>query len=201
MKKLLALSVVLAFSQIAMAQQTADYGWEDTATLLGMYPADCLIDDIATSPTDPVYSGDQSLYLESNYSSTAQGYVAWIVGLEDGDEVTASFWCYDITDEGYPSGRIWAHWNDDPNDPQGYSGSAGGNSTYSSGIGWEQLDHSWTVSGGHTGIVIEARHYGDVGTILYFDDISVTAPVTAEIRFPGYVAMQRATWGSIKSVF
>lgn len=201
MKKLLALLAVLAFSQMAMAQQTADYGWEDTATLLGMYPDSVVIDDIATTPPGPVHTGSQSLELEKALSGTGQAYVAWIVGLSDGEEVTASFWCYDISDTGYPSGRIWAHWNDDPNDPQGYSGSAGGNSTYTSGIGWEQLEQSWIVESGHTGIVIEARFYGDPGTFLWFDDVSVTAPATAEIRFPGYVALQRSTWGSIKSVF
>ncbi len=192
---------VLVFSSIALGQYTVDYGWEDTATLFGMYPDSILIDDIATSPADPVYSGNQSLELEKNLDGTAQAYVAWIVGLSDGDQVTASYWCYDISDAGYPSSRIWGHWNDDPFDPYGYSGSASGNSTYTSGIGWEQLEYTWTVSAGHTGLMIEARFYGDPGTFLYFDDLSVTAPNAAEIRVPGYVAMQRSTWGSIKTIF
>ncbi len=201
MNKIIAIFAVFAFCGVATADYTVDYGWEGTATLLGMYPADCYIDDIATSPAAPVHTGSQSLYLERISSSTPQGFVAWIVNIADGDAVTVSFWCYDTVSSGYPSSRIWGHWNDDPNDPTGYNGSASGSSTFSSGIGWEQLQHTWTVSGGHTGLVVEARVYGDSASVQYFDDISVTVPDAAEVRFPGYVTLQRNTWADIKASF
>jgi hypothetical protein len=91
--------------------------------------------------------------------------VAWILGLSDGDEVTASFWRYDITPGSTPpSCRIWGHWNDDPEDVYGYSGSAGGNNDYGPGTGGDMVEHTWTVEEGHTGLVGEVRTYSDPAT-------------------------------------
>ncbi len=202
MKTILTLLAVFVFSGIATADYTLDYGWEDTATLLGMYPLECYIDDLVTTPPGPVHTGDQALYVEKTISGTPQGFVGWVVGLVDGDQVTVNLWFYDDSPSGYPSGRIWAHWNDDPNDPAAYNGSASGNGTYTSGIGWEELSYTWTVASGHTGIIIEARVYGDSASVCHLDDISITAPDLAEIRFPGYVvALQRSTWADIKASF
>ena len=80
--------MIFAFVQIASAVQTVNYGWEGTETILGMYPENGVIAQIAT---DPVHGGSQSLYLERVAESTPQAFVAWIVGLSDGDEVTGSF--------------------------------------------------------------------------------------------------------------
>ena len=50
------------------------------------------------------------------------------VTLKNGDTVSAGFARYDETPGASPSCRIWGHWNDElPGNPEGYSGSAGGN--------------------------------------------------------------------------
>lgn len=193
MKYCLFAALALGAAATAVAG-TATFGWEGSETILGSYG-----DVLAEVSTDQAYSGTQSLYIEEQASSgTSQAYVGWIVGLTDGDEVTASFMCYDDTPSGSPRGRIWAHWNDDPNDINGYSGSAGGNSTYSSGIGWEELAYTWTVDEGHTGIVIEARIYSDPGDWVYIDDLEITAPDGATIYTPQQQDLDSETWGAIK---
>ncbi|OPL19700.1 MAG: hypothetical protein AVO35_01635 [Candidatus Aegiribacteria sp. MLS_C] len=198
MRSLLYTAILLALSQAAFAQQTETYGWEGTATILSMYPDSCVMASIAT---DPVHGGSQSLELERLSDGTPQAYVAWITGLSDGEEVTASFWRYDVTPAAAPSCRIWAHWNDDPGDVNGYAGSAGGNSDYGPGTGWDETEYTWTVVDGHTGLVIEARVYSNPGDMVWIDDMTVTAPTGAEIVMPGGLALERQTWGSIKTVF
>lgn len=198
MKNLILTVLVFGVISLAPAQQTDTYGWEGTATILSMYPADSAV--VATLVTDPVHGGSQSLQLERLSESTPQAYVAWITGLVDGDEVTASFWRYDVTPAAPPSGRIWAHWNDS-GDIDGYNGSAGGNSDYGPGTGWDETSHSWTVADGHTGLVIEARVYSNPGDIVWVDDMTVTAPSAATIIFPGDLALTGTTWGTIKTLF
>ena len=198
------LLVIFAFSQIASADITVYYGWEGEETILGMYPEYCVI---ALIDTEPVHGGSQSLYLERVSEGTPQAYVAWIVGLSDSDEVTASFWRYDDTPNraiSYhtpPSCRIWAHWNDDPGDINGYNGSADGNEDYGPGEGWDETSYTWTVVAGHTGIVIEARVYSNPGDIVWIDDMSITAPDHATIHTPGPEALENSTWGDIKAAF
>jgi hypothetical protein len=198
MKTVITLLVIFAFSQIALADITVDYGWEGTETILGMYPESGVIAQIAT---DPVHGGSQSLYLERVSESTPQAYIAWIVGLSDGDEVTGSFWRYDITPGTAPSCRIWAHWNDDPGDVYGHNGSASGNSDYGEGLGWDETSYTWTVVEGHTGIVIEARIYSNPGDIVWIDDMTITAPDGATIYTPGTVSLESGTWADIKAAF
>ncbi|MCD4848858.1 MAG: hypothetical protein K8R76_11795 [Candidatus Aegiribacteria sp.] len=198
MKKVLMLSMIFAFVQIASAVQTVNYGWEGTETILGMYPENGVIAQIAT---DPVHGGSQSLYLERVAESTPQAFVAWIVGLSDGDEVTGSFWRYDVTPGVPPSCRIWAHWNDDPDDVYGHNGSASGNGEYGTGEGWDETSYTWTVVEGHTGLVIEARVYSNPGDIIWVDDMTIIAPDGATIYVPGTVSLESGTWADIKAAF
>lgn len=193
--------LLLAFSQIAIADITVNYGWEGTDTILGVYPADTSM--IASLVTSPVHGGSQSLCLEDNLSTsgTPQAFVAWVVGLQDGDEVTGSFWRYDTTPGGSPSCRIWAHWNDDPDDIYGYAGSASGNDDYGLGTGWDETSWTWTVVDGHTGLVIEARTYSSAGDIVWIDDMIITAPDNATIWTPDNTALQNTTWADIKAAF
>ena len=198
MKKVLILFVIFSFSQIASAVQTVNYGWEGTETILGMYPE---FGVIALIDTDPVHGGSQSLYLERVSEGTPQAYIAWIIGLSDGDEVTGSFWRYDITPGVAPSCRIWAHWNDDPGDVYGHNGSASGNTDYGEGTGWDETSYTWTVAEGHTGLVIEARIYSNPGDIVWIDDMIITAPDGATIYTPGNVSLENSTWADIKTSF
>jgi hypothetical protein len=186
--------LVLALSAPLMAG-TETFDWEGTETILGMYGS---IE--ATISTEHVHGGSQALRIERlEDSGTPQAFVAWIVGLSDGDEVTASFWRYDVTPGTAPSSRIWGHWNDDPDDVYGYNGSAGGNTDYGPGTGWDQTEYTWTVEEGHTGLVIECRVYSNAGDTVWIDDLSVTAPDGATIYTPAQQALSSDTWGGIKS--
>ena len=203
MKFMLLLSaLLLALPLASIASQTIGYDWDGTSdTVLYVYG-----NGIATIDTDHVYSGTQSLKFEEDpLGGTPQACVAWIRDLVDGDEVTASFWVYDTTPQAdNPKGRIWGHWNDnaDPDSVEAYNGSAGGNDDYSI-EGWSQLEHSWTVADGHTGLVIEARIYsGEEANVVWFDDLSITAPDGASFILPSTeTALVRNTWGSIKASF
>jgi hypothetical protein len=168
----------------AWAQVTDSFGWEDgTSTALGFFDSGNLTME---NSGEQANGGTRSLKMTENPSSgTPQAYIWWVNGLVDGDQVTASFWVYDTTVGTNPSGRIWGHYTSDPMDINSYSGSAGGNDTYSDGSGWSQLSWTWTFAsdGDDTGLVVEARIYsGADGDFIYIDDaeISVTAagPVT-----------------------
>ncbi len=196
-------AIILAVLPTAFAMAgSASFGWETDDTVLGLYGSG-EPPIVVTLVTDPVHSGAQSLSLEDNSpDGTPQAYVAWILGLSDGDEVTASFWRYDITPGSTPpSCRIWGHWNDDPEDVYGYSGSAGGNNDYGPGTGWDMVEHTWTVEEGHTGLVVEVRTYSEPGDTVFIDDLTITAPDGATIWTPEtYLNLQGTTWAGIKSL-
>jgi len=198
MKSLIVFSLFFAVVQIAVADNTVNFGWEGTETILGNYG-----DIIATIDTDPVHGGSQSLKLvDDAESGTPQAFVGWVVGLSDGDQVTASFWRYDTTPTSSPSSRIWGSWCDDPDDITVYSGTAGGQSDYGPGEGWDMAEYTWTVEGGHTGLVIQARTYSSPGDTVWIDDMTITAPDGAEIRTPDYsMALSPDTWAAIKAAF
>ena len=193
-------SLLLALPLAAQAFQTGTFDWEGPDTVLDVYGnGTATIEDVG-----PVYNGTQSLrFEESPLGGTPQAYVGWIQNLTDGDTVTASFWVYDDTPSASPSGRIWAHWNDDPSDPSVRDGSAGGNGEYSAGTGWSFLEWEWTVADGHTGLMIEGRIYSSTEfDTVWFDDLTIIAPDGATILFPDYVvSLERQSWGAIKSSF
>jgi hypothetical protein len=196
-------AIFLAVLSTALAMAgSATFGWETDDTVLGLYGSG-EPPIVATLVADPVHSGAQSLSLEDNSpDGTPQAYVAWILGLSDGDEVTASFWRYDVTPGSTPpSCRIWAHWNDDPEDVYGYNGSAGGNNDYGPGTGWDLVEHTWTVEAGHTGLVVEVRTYSEPGDTVFIDDMTITAPDGTTIWTPEtYLSLQGTTWAGIKSL-
>jgi hypothetical protein len=179
MKGILTVAMLGVLCVPVHAVQMVNYGWEDGGTVLGMYGASTP-PMFATNVTSPVHGGQRSLMLEDNsVSGTPQAYVAWITGLQDGDVVEAGFWRYDTTPDAAPSSRIWAHWNDDPNDIDGYDGSASGNVDYGLGAGWDWTSYMWTVVDGHTGLVIEARTYSNPGDTVWIDDLCISAPDSA----------------------
>ena len=198
MKNLIVISLVLAVAQFAAADISVNYGWEGTETILGNYG-----DIIATIDTDPVHGDSQSLKLvDDAESGTPQAFVGWVVGLSDGDQVTASFWRYDVTPTASPSSRIWGSWCDDPDDITAFAGTAGGQSDYGPGEGWDKAEYTWTVEAGHSGLVIQARTYSSPGDTVWIDDMTITAPDGAEIRTPDYsMALSPDTWAAIKATF
>jgi hypothetical protein len=184
---------------------TETYGWEDgVGTILGSFGN--LVDDTNVSgaqsgsdgsaggtygPSGP-NSGTYYLHVaEEPHSGTPQAYIAWITGLTDGDVIDADFFGYDVTAGASASLRIWGHYTTS-GDITDYQGSAGGNSTYTAGTGWDNVGHSWTFdsdAGTRDALVVEARLYStlstdpDARTDYWIDDVTVTAPDTAAIHF------------------
>lgn len=185
MKK--AIVVILMLLVIAGGAQagtyTFHYGWEDGGTGLSQYPLATGAPSLSNDTTQ-VNSGISSLKVVKNDAGTDQVYVAWIQGLAANDIVDASFYVYDTTSSSNPSGRIWAHYDNSLTDVNQYDTSASGNNTYSGATPWSQLEYNWTMPAGKTGLMIEAREYGPVGSALWFDDLSVT--VTSDQAFTVY---------------
>ncbi len=206
---LIHLVLMVCFAAVAIANPLPiiGCGWEDANhTVLNLYGTGdppILVTNV-TSP-DPVYDGNRSLRLEDNSpSGTPQAFLCYIWDLNDGDQVYASFMRYDDTPDGAPSCRIWGHWNDDlPLDPDGYSGSAGGNSDYGSDVGWGLLDHTWTVADGHTGLVIEVRTYSNAGDTVWIDNFEVFPPDECTVQTPEafIVENQSRSFDEVKALF
>ncbi len=205
------LILVLAFGLTAAANATTyiDYGWEDNGTLVGMYPDPLLPSVIATNvPSwtgNPVHGGNFSLKLEDNAESgTPQAFLCYLWNLQDGDEITVGFWRFDDTPDAAPSCRLWGHWNDElPENIDGYSGSASGESDYGPGEGWDYTSFIYEVVDGHTGLIIEARTYSAAGDVVWLDDLHVEFPDHVMIQIPGCspVATESETFGGVKALF
>jgi hypothetical protein len=204
---LLACVAAFALSAAANPLPVISCGWEDPdASVLGLF-GDGDPPIIATNVTtpDPVFAGDRALRLVDNAASgTPQAYIAFIWGLVDGQQVTAGFWRYDDTPDGAPSCRIWGHWNDElPDNPDGYSGSAGGNDDYGTGTGWEWTEWTWTVVDGHTGLVIEVRTYSSAGDTVWIDGLEIIAPETSTVQTPCEIVVgtESSTLSDVKALF
>jgi hypothetical protein len=199
MKTLTVMALATLFIAASASAATVEYGWEDGGVILGSYGD---IDASSVTTPDPVHGGSHSLYLlDQAASGTPQAYIAWVKGLSDGDEVTASFWRYDDTPGASPSCRIWGHWNDEPLDVMGFAGSAGGNNDYGLGEGWGETSWTWTVADGHTGLVIEVRTYSNPGDFVWVDDLTVTSPGGSEIVVPLVTPVAESTWSAIKALY
>ncbi len=188
MKKLLSFAVVLMLISLVNASTVYEYGWENGGTIFGLYGNVVNPENV----TDFYRSGSHALKVtEAPHSGTPQAYIAFVTGLTDGDQVTASFYGFDETTDASPSVRIWGHYASSA-DVLSYFGSAGGNDAYTAGTGWDPVDWTWTFdsnAGERDALVIEVRLYsspatGDYSTDYYIDDLSVTVPDTAMVTFP-----------------
>ena len=157
MKNVMALAAPVLMSSAVLADASGSYSWEDgVATIIGSFG------NIGTAEnvSDNANTGSQALYIaESPLSGTPQAYVAWVQGLTDGDVIDGSFFAFD---EGGVRVRIWGHYTTGTDDPTSFSGSASGNSAYTTDIGWEQMSHTWTFDsngGTRDGLMIECRLY------------------------------------------
>ncbi len=183
----IALSAALACAGVAFAGGTpvlsGSYGWEDgTGTILGSFGN--LSDAVNVTAEAGVQPNNGTRMLrvtESPTSGTPQAYIAYIENLQDGDIITASFFGFDQTPGTDPSLRIWGHYAES-GDVGSFSGSAGGNNTYTDGNGWGQVEHTWvfdSAGGTRDALVIEARLYSPncdgegCGQDFYIDDIQV----------------------------
>jgi hypothetical protein len=223
MKKLFAIALVVLFAAPAFAA-TGSYSWEDGGTILSSYGN--LTD--ATNVTGPqtgsqgsalpdytcpgAYDGERYLHVaEDPHSSTPEAYVAWVVGLTDGDLVTASFYGYDITPGASPSMRIWGGYTPVGGTIDDYAGSASGNYDYTAGLGWDFLEWTWTFDsnlGANDGLVIKIRLYSTPSTSdpdhtdYWIDHLTVTYPDNATLYFPEPASpVEDATWAGIKALY
>ncbi len=191
-KVLAALGAVFILTSPASATITADFGWENGATVMGYYGTNVFFDNVmgpqtglnANVPYDcpGPNSGTHYLKMEENpHSGTPQGYVGFIEGLTDGDVITATLYFYDITDGASPSGRLWGHYGVS-GDVNSYSGSPGTGSDYSLGTGWNQVSASWTFDSAlntRDAWILEARIYSSpstdatVASDIFIDDLHV----------------------------
>jgi hypothetical protein len=183
---------------------TLTESWEGAYTLLGSSGTGDppLFADAVGSPPTPI-DGFQTLQLTHNSATgTPTAYVAWVVGLQDGDTVTSSIWRYDSTPGTTPSCRLGAHWNDDPASIDTYSGAAGWNPDAGSGEGWDEVTWEWLTGDGHTGLVIEVRLYSNPGDVVWVDELTVSAPDHSWIWLPQPPAAADPTsWSTIKALY
>lgn len=225
----IAVTVLLAVS-VAYAE-TASYSWEDGGTILGYYgnmvnESNVIgvqvgqAGDQGTWTCPGAYDSYRYLHVaESPHYATPQIYIAWVTGLVAGDVVTAEYAAFDdivSSYYGYPSCGIWAHYSTNA-DIDSYQGSAGGGAgtvVITQGLGWEELSSSWTFGddgspyAGAEAIVIEMRVYSSPATSdpnytdYWADLVTVTAPETATIHFPGgSTLVENATWSHIKALY
>ena len=183
-----------------------NYSWEDgEGTILGSYYAIDSYENIESTDSVDPYDGARMLKVVNGASDdTERGYLAWITDISSGDQITASYYAYDINAEGeYPKQRIWAHWTDN-NDIDSYEGSASGPDNYSSGPGWSKLEHTWSTSDGWAegyALCIEARFYSSDSEENLIDLIEVTTTSqTATIHLPGPVTELTADAGEDQTV-
>jgi len=194
----------------ALADCSFNYGWEDGYTYLTIYQPDYAYGYNVGAP-DPVHTGLRSLKLVDNTDplrATPDVYICWIVGLTDGDQVTASIWRYDTTPGGSPSARIWAKYTPVGGDVDSYAGSASGNSDYGPGTGWDQTSYTWTFdsnSDARDGLGIAIRTYSNAGDTVWVDDLEVfidSDTFCGQVYLPcNPVPVEAASWAQVKALY
>jgi hypothetical protein len=140
--------------------------------------------------------------IESPLSGTPQIYVAYITGLSANDQVTASVYIKGETSgSDQAKGRLWGHYTDGTGAVASYNASASGPSGYIGNEGtWEQGSHTWTIGSGKTDLVIQVRIYSySNADNIWIDDLSVTAPSSAKITFPGHAHIYKAGFHLLSS--
>jgi len=220
MNKLFLIAIMMLIAVPAVAQQTVCYSWEDGGLLMGYYGNIVDIVNVSGPQTGSqgstlpdytcpgAYDGEYYLHVaEDPHYSTPQAYIAWVTNLLDGDLVTVSFYGYDITPGASPSWRIWGHWTDSV-DPESYLGSASGPADYSAGLGWDMMEHTWTMAGGDgNALMVEGRLYSTPATMdpdhtdYWCDYVCVTAPDHAVVIFQLASPVEDASWANIKALY
>ena len=193
------LAIAVLVAPVSVSADT--YSWEDGGTILGSFGnlvdptnvsgAQSGSDGSETGTYGPSGPNSGTYYLhvaEEPHDGTPQAFIAWITGLSEGDVVDADFYGYDSTPGASPSFRIWGSYSTST-DINDYQGSAGGDTTYTAGTGWDNVSHTWTIAAGKEALVVQARLYSTPSTDetrrtdYWIDDVSVTAPAGATIHF------------------
>ena len=206
MRTLLMLVVVVVLASFAQAE-TVFESWEGSHSVLGMYGTGdppIIAEPVLGLPIDPAHGAQMLQLTDNSPTGTPQAYVAWIRNLAETDTVTVTLHRYDITPGTAPSCRLWGHWNDDPQDINGYYGSAGGNEDYGPGTGWDEVSWQWVVPPGNLsmGLVVEIRTYSEPGDVVWVDAMTVAAPDGAWILTPESGSpVECASWAAIKALY
>jgi len=204
---LLVVLIGLLAAPMAFADCSFNYGWEDGGTVLTVYPLPDGV--IPSNVSSPVNTGSSALQLiDNDPSGTPNGTICWIVGLTDGDMITASIWRYDTTPGGSPSCRIWGNYTPVGGTVDDYAGSASGNYDYGPGEGWDQTSYTWTYDsdgGSRDGLAIVVRTYSNPGDTVWVDDLEVfidSDTFCGQVYLPCDVsAVEDGTWTSIKMLY
>ncbi|AQQ70185.1 PASTA domain protein [Limihaloglobus sulfuriphilus] len=160
----------------APVQAISEYGWENRGTDLGVYGSGYSENDFTTA-----YEGSRSLKVVRG-TSNPNIYVAWITGLNDGEQVTATVMGKYA---GAGSGlRLYAQQNSGTLNAEEYNGSIGGMQDYLATGDWGQMSYTWTAGDGYGGITVQIRVYGDEGDYGWVDALAISAPETATVHFP-----------------
>ena len=209
---LLLLVVVLVVTGIASANPVGPVrcDWETGGTVLGMSGTGSppIIATNASAP-DPVFTGTYSLRLEQNSpTGSPKAYVAAIWDLDgDGQQIMVSFMRYYDPLIATPLCRLWGRWNDElPGNLEADHGDAGGVFDFAGSGGWDEVSYTWTVAGGHRGLVLEL--YLDIpeGGTVWIDDLDILiinpeGYITVETPCFTVVGTEQESWGAVKSLF
>lgn len=214
-KSLIMLVLVALVATPALAERTINFGWTGDADFLGCVGTALTAEADVAYNYDGQSAGNGLCLTKNSISPYANGYIATVWGLEEGDQVTATCWRYDLNTN-MPHFALWAHYNDaleEAEDARGQDMSVDDGNMYGDqhigNGGWEQYTHTWTIEAGHTGIVIDAQVYGPAGSQLYVDNLQLVIPDHASARTPGavyasdgsFVAFESSTWTQVKSLF
>ena len=206
MRGFLIAALVVSMAVGASAAMIVNYGWEDGKTILGSFGNVGTAQNVSAG-TDPAGNpvtpsgGTSMLFLqESPVDGTPQAYVAWVRGLNHGDQVSVELDSWYKGSGSFPRGRVWGHYT--TSDITSYGGSASGPSTYADGaLGWNVSSHTWTFdsnAGANNGLVIEYRLYSDAANYdFWVDDMTITSPWGSIVETPGGVVPEPGTMALI----
>ena len=201
----------------ALGQSTYFYDWDGTqASDLGRADPGtegaCTVD--ANCPGGA--GGGLTLTVTDQYSRGSRTFLASVWGLQEGDRVTVSIWQYDETPGTGERMRLAAHYNNslvEEADARGQDLAINhGERSFTdwpTQAGWEQVNQSWMIEAGYSGLVIDADVFGSVGDTIQLDLLTIRVPDHASVRMPDriytaggdVVANQVRSLSQIKALF
>lgn len=143
--------------------------------------------------TEQVHGGSHALNVSVKpvTSTTHKATLAWVKDLQEGDQVTAKVWAFDVEPQGtgYNSTRIVADYTNSGDINEDYGFVTGG-SAYTAGTGWEELVTTFTFIPGEEGqdamriaAMFSVNYDLDIENY-YMDDITILAPEHASVVLP-----------------
>ena len=178
MRTYLAAAAIAMAPAMAHADVMAFSGWEDTSADAVFGTSGNVSDFGYTSAPDPVYDGNHSMFMtEDPVSGTPSAVVAWVSGIEAGDEITATMWFRGMDSVGSSTAkaRLWGGYYD-ATDTSEYDSSAGGPSRYAGNNEiWESMTHTWTADGTTSVFGLEVRIYSyDDNNMIWGDNLEIS---------------------------